>query len=424
MSVPFERIGRALRAAAFGACLLGALPVAQAKPAKPAAPAASKLAASKSPASAAKFVGRRPEAVKTVAVRPVRGAAAAERFTPAGQARLARAAAPAKGAAGRYARAEQRSSTAARLLDRRRVEALAPSARHAARTAVVRMSFAPSAPARLSVGQAIGLKATDDPLEMSSSVALLVDQDSGETLLDKNAQAVLPIASITKLMTALVVVDARLPGEEIVEITEADVDTEKHSRSRLAVGSRLTRTELLHLALMASENRAAHALGRTYPGGTRAFVAAMNARARSLGMSDTFYHDPTGLSSQNQSNARDLVKLMRVAYEQPLIRQFSVAPELTVDTGVRIATFRNTNRLTREASWEIGLQKTGFISEAGNCVVMQARVEGRNLWIVLLDAQGSGARFSDANRLRRWLGEDARRPSPPSDTAARARAAA
>lgn len=275
---------------------------------------------------------------------------------------------------------------------------------------VVRTSFAPIL-APLSVGQAIGLKSTDDPLDLRSSVALVVDQDTGETLFDKNAQAVLPIASITKLMTALVTVEAKLPGDEMIEITEAEIDTEKNTRSRLAVGTRLSRTEMLQLALMASENRASHALGRTYPGGLAAFVAAMNAKARALGMNGTTYNDPTGLSSQNQSNARDLVKLMRAAYEHPVIRDFSVAADLTVDTGYRVATFRNTNRLTREAAWDIGMQKTGFINEAGNCLVMQARVEGRGLWIVLLDAQGSTARVSDANRLRRWIGDETRKVS-------------
>lgn len=275
---------------------------------------------------------------------------------------------------------------------------------------VVRASFAPIL-APLSVGQAIGLKSTEDPLDLRSSVALVVDQETGETLFDKNAQAVLPIASITKLMTALVVVEAKLPGDEMIEITEAEIDTEKNTRSRLAVGTRLSRAEMLQLALMASENRASHALGRTYPGGVAAFVAAMNAKARALGMNGTTYSDPTGLSSQNQSNARDLVKLMRAAYEYPVIRDFSVASDLTVDTGYRVATFRNTNRLTRESTWDIGMQKTGFINEAGNCLVMQARVEGRGLWIVLLDAQGSTARVSDANRLRRWIGDESRKVS-------------
>ena len=283
---------------------------------------------------------------------------------------------------------------------------------------MLRMAFAPTpAPSLspLSIGQVTGLKATEDPLDLVSSVALVVDQDSGETLFEKNAQAVLPIASITKLMTALVVVEADLSGSEVIEVTEEDIDTEKYSRSRLPVGARLTRTELLQLALMASENRAAHALGRTFPGGLSAFVAAMNAQARALGMHDTLYRDPTGLSSQNQSNARDLVRLLRAAYRHPLIREFSVAPELTVDSGRYPTTFRNTNRLTRDATWEIGLQKTGFIREAGNCVVMQARVDGRSVWMVLLDAQGSMARVSDANRLRRWVsGELGRRESAPT----------
>ena len=259
-----------------------------------------------------------------------------------------------------------------------------------------------------SIGAAIGLKATDDPLALHSSVAFVVDQDSGETLFEKNSQAVLPIASITKLMTALVTVDARLPLGEMIEVTDAEIDTEKHTRSRLAVGTRLTRGEMLHLALMASENRASHALGRTYPGGLPAFVAAMNAKARALGMHDTVYNDPTGLSSRNQSNARDLVKLMRVAYEHPIIREYSTASDLTVDTGHRVVTFRNTNRLVRENAWDIGMQKTGFINEAGNCLVMQARIDDRRVWVVLLDAHGGAARATDAWRLRRFIGGELR----------------
>ena len=240
-------------------------------------------------------------------------------------------------------------------------------------------------PARLSVGQATGLHAVDDPLDLRSSVALVTDQRTGEVLLSKNPDAVLPIASITKVMTSLVVLDAQLPLAEAVEISAEDIDTEKGSRSRLRPGTRLTRAELLQLALMSSENRAAHALARHYPGGMPAFVAAMNAKARQLGMTASRFSDPTGLSDRNVSNAHDLARMLRAAYDYPLVRQFSTAPELTVDAGYRMISFRNTNRLIDHSSWSIGLQKTGYIAEAGRCLVMQANIESRPVLMVLLD---------------------------------------
>jgi len=256
---------------------------------------------------------------------------------------------------------------------------------------------------RPSVGQAIGLHQVDDPLDLRSSVALVVDQRSGATVFAKNAHAVLPIASITKLMTAMVVLDAQLPLDEQLEITEADIDTEKHTRSRLRTGTRLSRDELLHLALMASENRAAHALGRNYPGGIDAFIEAMNAKARAIGMDSTSFSDPTGLSSRNVSNALDLSRMVAAAFDYPLIREYSTAPELKVEAGRRVVGFRNTNRLIANPSWEIGLQKTGYISEAGSCLVMHMTVEDRPLVLVLLDAVGIRSRFGDAQRIRTWL---------------------
>ncbi|MCL4746911.1 MAG: D-alanyl-D-alanine endopeptidase [Burkholderiaceae bacterium] len=259
---------------------------------------------------------------------------------------------------------------------------------------------------RVSVGQAIGLHSTQDPLELHSSVALVIDQRSGETLFAKNSQAVLPIASITKLMTALVVLDAGLPLDEPLEISEADLDTEKGTRSRLRFGTRLTRGELMQLALMASENRAAHALGRHFPGGIHAFVAAMNDKADALGMRDSYFVDPTGLSSRNVSNARDLARLVDAAYRYPQAREYSTATQLSVANGSRQSAFRNTNRLIISPTWDIGLQKTGYISEAGNCLVMQVSIEGRPLVLVLLDATGRLSRFGDAQRLRNWLEND------------------
>ena len=258
-------------------------------------------------------------------------------------------------------------------------------------------------PARPTVGELAGLRRTDDPLNLRSSVALVVDQETDEVLFSKNPDAVLPIASITKLMTAMVVTEAGQALDEELVITQADVDTEKGSRSRLHVGARLTRGEMLHLALMSSENRAAHALGRHYPGGLGAFVDAMNAKAQLLGMSDTRYVEPTGLSSANRSTARDLALLVRAASEVPLIGELSTAQEAAVAVGRRQLQFRNTNALVRDPNWAIGLQKTGYISEAGRCVVMQAEMAGRKLIMVLLDSTGRYSRIGDAERLRSWL---------------------
>ena len=257
--------------------------------------------------------------------------------------------------------------------------------------------------ARASYGQLYGLHQTPDPLELQSSVALVMDQDTNEVVFSKNSEAVLPIASLTKLMTALVMVEARLPHDEAITITHDDVDTEKNSSSRLAVGTTLTRGELLHLALMSSENRAAHALGRTYPGGLGAFVRAMNAKARNLGMIDTRYVDPTGLNSSNQSSAKDLASLVKAAYQQPLIRELSVSPEHAVNLGNRQLQYRNTNSLVRNPAWDIGLQKTGYIVEAGRCLVMQAKMAGRKFIMVFLDSSGKYSRQADAERVRRWI---------------------
>ena len=292
--------------------------------------------------------------------------------------------------------------------------ALASARGSSAKVSAVRVTAAPRdfTPARISIGQAIGLHATDDPLDLRSSVALVVDQRTGAPLFSKNAQAVLPIASITKLMTALVVIDSGAPMGETLEITAADIDTEKHSGSRLPPGTRLSRGEMLQLALMYSENRAANALGRHHPGGLRAFVEAMNTKARALGMPDTHFVEPTGLSSSNVSNARDLASLVREALEYPLVRQFSTASGLTVDTGYRMVNYRNTNRLISSPTWDIGLQKTGYISEAGSCLVMQVSLDGQAVVMVLLDAAGSSSRFADARRLRAWLEHGGARVAP------------
>lgn len=258
-------------------------------------------------------------------------------------------------------------------------------------------------PAVPTFGQLYGLHAADDPLALKSSVALVVDQESDEVLFSKNPQAVLPIASITKLMTALVVVEAGLPLDEKLTIGREDIDTEKNTRSRLQPGVVLTREEMLHLALMSSENRAANALGRHYPGGLSAFVEAMNAKAAALGMLDTHYVEPTGLSSSNQSSAQDLARLVQAASEVPLLRDFSTSRQARVALGKRLVQFHSTNGLIGSPLWDIGLQKTGFINEAGKCLVMQARVAGRKLIMVLLDSSGKASRIADAERVRKWL---------------------
>ena len=257
--------------------------------------------------------------------------------------------------------------------------------------------------ARPSFGQIYGLHATDDPLDLKSAVAFVMDQDTNEVLLSKNSQAVLPIASITKLMTSLVVVEAGLSMDEMLTITDEDIDTEKGTGSRLAIGTTLSRGEMMHLALMASENRAANALGRHYPGGLSAFVAAMNAKAQSLGMLDTRYVEPTGLSSRNQSSAKDLATLVKVAHEYPVLRELSTSKAHSVTVGRRQLAFQSTNGLVRSGAWDIGLQKTGFISEAGRCLVMQAQMAGRKVIMVFLDSAGKYSRIGDAERVRKWV---------------------
>ncbi len=289
---------------------------------------------------------------------------------------------------------------------------------------VQRRSVVRVEPPRPSFGQISGLHDTDDPLELKSSVALVMDQETNEILVNKNSQAVLPIASITKLMTALVVTQAGQSLDEMLTITDEDVDTEKGSHSRLRVGTSLTRGEMLHLALMSSENRAAHALGRHYPGGLDNFVSAMNAKARLLGMHDTRYVEPTGLSSSNQSSARDLALLVKVASTVPLIRELSTSPEYQVSVGSRQIQYHTTNRLVLNPNWDIGVQKTGYITEAGQCLVMQAKLAGRKLIMVLLDSAGRYSRLGDAERIRKWLiGETAASPGPASSAAASTAAA-
>lgn len=253
---------------------------------------------------------------------------------------------------------------------------------------------------------------TDDgsPFTRSSGV-LVLDPTTGETLYAKNADQQAPIASITKLMTAMVVLDAKLPLDEAIEITKDDVDHIKNTTSRLPVGSYFRRDDLLRLALMASENRAAAALGHTYPGGIDAFVAAMNAKAQALGLTQTRYVDSSGLSPENVSSPADLGKLVAAASQYELIREYTTTPAVTVQlpNSKRKLSFINTNGLVRHSDWKIGLSKTGYINEAGKCLVMQAMIANQPIVIVLLDSWGRLTRVADANRIRHWLEKNSAR---------------
>ena len=247
------------------------------------------------------------------------------------------------------------------------------------------------------------LAATGLPV-LKSAVAVVVDLNDGQTIYGKNTQSVTPIASITKLMTSMVVLDANLPLEETIIIDSADYDFIKHTNSRLRAGTGLARRDMLRLALMSSENRAAASLARAYPGGSAAFIAAMNRKAVELSMWNTRFVDSTGLSHENVSTAEDLVKMVKGAYEYPLIREFTTTPAHEVETAAgHSMQFRNSNGLVKNSAWEIGLSKTGYISEAGRCLVMQARIAARPVVIVLLDSWGKNTRTGDANRIKKWL---------------------
>ena len=241
------------------------------------------------------------------------------------------------------------------------------------------------------------------PLQVTANVAYVVDQDTGEVLFGKNEGLVHPIASLTKLMTGMIIAEAKLPMDETVTIADADVDRVKFSSSRLKVGTELTRAQALHLALMSSENRAAHALARTYPGGESAFVSAMNVKAAQLGMQQTRYVEPTGLSSQNRSTAHDLALLTAAASNQPLLHRYSTSPGYNLATEHGTLQYVNTNRLVRSGTWDIAVQKTGFINEAGQCLLLQAKLAGRKLVMVFLDSASKVARFRDAERVRAWV---------------------
>ncbi len=240
-------------------------------------------------------------------------------------------------------------------------------------------------------------------IALQSAAVYVQDQATGAVLLEKNPNAVLPIASITKLMTAMVVLDAKPDLRELLAVGEEDVDLLKGTRSRLKVGTLLAREEMLRLALMSSENRAASSLSRHYPGGREAFVAAMNQKAQALGLTDTRFEDPTGLTAANVSSPRDLAKMVDAAHQYPLIREFSTAAEGEFTIAGRTQQFRNTNTLVKSPAWEIGLSKTGYINEAGKCLVMQAWLNHKPTIIVLLDSWGKMTRIGDANRIKRWI---------------------
>lgn len=258
--------------------------------------------------------------------------------------------------------------------------------------------FSAALPAKAQSGSA----ALDAALR--AEVALVYDLDTGMRLFEKNSDELRPIASITKLMTALVVVESGQPLDEVLTISNEDIDRMRHSRSRLPVGTRLTRAEMLHLALMSSENRAANALGRHYPGGLPAFVRAMNDKARALGMRHSRFVEPTGLSADNVATSHDLVKLVRATDNHPRLRAYATDDTEVFDLGRgRQLTYNNTNRLVRRSDWDIRVSKTGFINEAGQCLVMLTRIDDRDLAIVLLNADGRSARLGDANRLRQLV---------------------
>ena len=242
-------------------------------------------------------------------------------------------------------------------------------------------------------------------LEVRSSSALVVDVKTGKTLYQKNATKVRPIASLTKLMTALVVLDAKQNLNQTITVDKNDLDRVKHTHSRIRMGTKVTRRDALHLALMSSENRMASALARHYPGGRSAFVRAMNNKARLLGMRNTHFYDSTGLSTRNVSTAQDLGKLAAAAYRQPLIRQFTQDEnrEMRFSAPAYSLMFNNTNPLVKNPDWDVRLSKTGFTDEAGRCLVMRAKPDSRELAIVLLNSVGKRTPIGDANRIRKWL---------------------
>jgi D-alanyl-D-alanine endopeptidase (penicillin-binding protein 7) len=307
-----------------------------------------------------------------------------------------------------HAKADKKAHPVARAADRHGAKS---HAKTAAKNKATKMAAAHSShkthlvaeSARKSVRHASLADIDPSRLALYSASALVIDQSDGHVMLEKQPDLVVPIASISKLMTAMVVLDAKLDLQEVIAIGDEDVDGLKGTRSRLPVGTTMTREAAMLLALMSSENRAAHALGRHYPGGMPAFVQAMNKKAHALGMLTSRFEEPTGLSSNNVSTAHDLARMVAAAARYPEIRSFSTTAEARVELNGRIRDFHNTNALVRSDNWEIGVSKTGYISEAGRCLVMQARVADKPVVIVLLDSVGKMTRVGDANRIKRWM---------------------
>lgn len=297
------------------------------------------------------------------------------------------------------------AATAQPTKHHKKVASKSSTAKTAPTTKRVRHKARPAATASRVSHHARALPAVDHrgmPV-LGSAAFMLLDQSTGQTVLAKNAEETVPIASITKLMTAMVVLDAKQDMSEILSITDNDVDTLKGSSSRVPVGTELSRAEFMQLALMSSENRAASALAHNYPGGLAAAVAAMNRKARELGLTETHFDDPTGLHPSNVSSARDLARMVAAAARYPLIREYTTTAGRDVQLGRRTVHFNNTNALVKDDNWEIGVSKTGYIKEAGRCLVMQAWLKNKPMIIVLLDSQGKYTRTADAQRIKSWL---------------------
>lgn len=266
-----------------------------------------------------------------------------------------------------------------------------------------RLAALASLPHRVGPTEIFQVPSAQSSLFLESRAAVVINAETGEVLYSKNSDRTMPIASITKLMTSMVVLDAHLPMDEMITISEEDVDNLRHTSSRLAVGTTLPRSEVMLLALMASENRAAAALARTYPGGTQAAVAAMNRKAREIGMTHAQFLDATGLHSENSASPTDLVRMVKTARNYPEIHQFSTTAEHSVYSRGRLLSYHNTNALVKNDTWNIEVSKTGFINEAGKCLVMQARIKSTPVVIVLMDSAGRYTRIGDANRVKKWL---------------------
>ena len=302
--------------------------------------------------------------------------------------------------------AERKERTRERLAQVSRTGRVAKVAKYAARPVVVAAATASTAAiAANQINKPVIEQSNDiaQSLNLESKAALVMNAVTGEVLYAKNTNQAVPIASITKLMTAMVVLDAKLPLDEAITISEEDIDRMRNTSSRLSVGTVLSRAELLLLALMSSENRAAHALARTYPGGVNAAVAAMNRKAAALGMTQTRFEDGTGLSSNNVASPKDLVAMVKTANTYPLIRRFSTTGGHAVAIKESIQQFNNTNALVKNPDWEIGVSKTGYINEAGKCLVMQAKIKSTPVVMVLMDSWGKYTRIGDAVRVKKWL---------------------